>query len=71
MYLIGFLQELVKHKNETWMDAPKLSKIFANCVIRDVTGAEDVKKNPRLVDSTARFLNCLIDNWKTDDVYNE
>lgn len=70
MYLIGFLQELVKYKNETWMDASKLSKIFANCLIRDVTGAQDVRKNQRLIDSTTRFLNCLIENWKTDDVYN-
>lgn len=71
MYLIGFLQELVTFKEFTFMDGNKLSKSFAKCVTRDVTNTEDLKTNSRLIDSTSRFLYCLIENWKTSDVYSE
>ena len=71
MYLIGFLQELATFKEFTFMDGNKLSKSFAKCVTRDVTNTEDLKKNSRLIDSTSRFLYCLIENWKTSDVYSE
>ncbi|OHT07429.1 RhoGAP domain containing protein [Tritrichomonas foetus] len=70
MYLIGFLQELAKHERETNMSSKRLAGAFAPCLVRYINQAGEIQKEHPFKAATERFLWCLIENWKTDEVYN-
>lgn len=67
-FLIGFLQNLVIYKEATRMDAKNLSIVFGpNIVQYDEESTEsDIKITS---DAANGFLQYLIENWDTSDIY--
>ena len=68
MYLVGFLQELVKSESKTLMTAKNYAIVFGPNIIQmnDVTEQSQSKK---LSDIAIDFLQTLIETWDTSEIY--
>ena len=68
MFLIGFLQELVKTENETKMTAKNFAIVFGPNIIQsfDINEQSMVKK---FSDVSIDFMTTLIETWDTSEMY--
>ena len=68
MYLIGFLQRMVKAEEVTKMNVHNLGMVFAPNVLY-IDPDEDPMKVPHISTAGENFLVCLIENWEVSSVY--
>lgn len=62
-YLVGFLQDMVKHQDKTHMSLKKLAALWAPNIMQ-----EDLK-NPCNVLVAEKFLERLVDTWDVSAIY--
>jgi len=68
MYLVGFLQQLVKSSSVTKMDSKNMGIVFGPNIVQtsDITEPNQAKKFSTIA---IDFLKHLIDNWETSEIY--